>query len=61
MIAKFSTTASDKLPPEMLRTVIVQLPEPWLDTQQLYAPDVAPDATLTNRTSRALSVHFEVT
>lgn len=46
MIAKFRTIASDKLPALMFRIVMVQEPVLLLEIQQLYAPDVAPDATL---------------
>jgi hypothetical protein len=46
MIAKFRTIASDKLPALMFRTVMVQEPVLLLEIQQLYAPAVAPDATL---------------
>jgi hypothetical protein len=43
--AKLITTASDNDPPEMLRTVIDADPALKPDTQQLYAPAVAPPLT----------------
>ena len=51
---KLITTASDNAPPERLRNVIVQLPVDLPETQQLYAPAVAPEETLKVTTSFAL-------
>jgi hypothetical protein len=50
------TKASLSEPPERLRIVITQLPVVLLEIQQLYAPAVAPDATLKIITSFALIV-----
>ena len=42
MMQKFSTTASDKEPAVMLRTVIVAEPVVSEDTMAVYAPGVTP-------------------
>ena len=63
MIAKLITTASDNVLPLMLRSVIVAVPAPMLDTQALYAPDV-PLVTFRISTSLAdnkLLVNVKVT
>ena len=64
MIAKLRTTASDNVPVLMLRKVIVAVPAPMLDTQQLYAPAVAAPDTFRISTSLAdktLFVNVKVT
>ena len=51
--AKLITTASDSEPPEMLRKVMDAEPALKPDTQQLYAPEVAPEPTFKIKTSFA--------
>jgi len=51
---KLMTIASDSDPPEMFRTVMDAEPTARLDTQQLYAPAVAPAATFKIRMSLTL-------